>query len=119
MVMPFPGYPHEDSDEDLMGHIAHFAGLLRPNPNEMARLAPLVQIGQAELQMRTTRSLIEAIEVFKRSSEESSRTLNQAISDLKKSSEDAAKRILTVTRFLVVLTVALFGATLALIFTSR
>jgi len=119
MVMPSDGYPHEDSDEELVAHIAHFTGLLTPTPNDMARIAPLVQIGQAELQMRTTRSLIGAIDAFKRSSEESSQMLNGAVAELKTSSGQAARELLVLTWFLIGLTAALFGATVALTFTSR
>jgi hypothetical protein len=70
MVMPYGGYPHELTDDDLVKAVVHFAGLLKPTPDDVARFAPLVQIGQAELQMRTTRSLIEAIDTFKVSSEQ-------------------------------------------------
>ncbi len=100
MVMPFPGYPHAESDEDLIDHIAHFSKVLERNLYQAAQHAPMVQIGLAEQQRRATRSLIEAIDTFK------------------VSSGRAADRILVVTWFLVGLTLALLGATIALIVTS-
>jgi len=113
--MPFPGYPNLPDDE-LAGAVTHFAGLLKPNPQEMTQFAPLVEIGQAELQRRMMQSLKGSIDSFRVSTTDATQTLNNAISDLQKSSERAASRIMWLTVGLVALTLALFGATLALIF---
>ena len=84
----------------------------------MARIAPLVEIGQAELQMRGNRALRDAIDVFRDSSEDASKALNRAIDQLRISSEAAAKRLLRPTRILVGLTVVLLCATIALFVTA-
>ena len=118
--MTMPQYPHAFSDDELMVAVEQLARSLGPRPhiNDVMRTAPLIEIGQAELQIRATRALRESIEVFRDSSAEASRTLNTAIAELKSTSEIAAKRIQVLTGFLVVLTLALLGATIALIVTS-
>jgi hypothetical protein len=64
MSMP-SGYPHDLPNEEIERVMATYARGLSSNINDVIRCAPLVQIGQVELQVRATHSLTEAIEAFR------------------------------------------------------
>lgn len=115
MTLP-PDYPHDMTDENLEQHVrAYMAMLSTTDVNMVMSRAPLVQIGQVELQLRAGRALRDAIGDFETTSRASSDDLYQAIDDFKKASDRAAGRLAFATWVLVGLTVALLGATIALI----
>ena|GEM_PF-3524523 len=64
--------------------------------------APLIEVGQAELQIRASRQLRNAIDGLKTSSEHASSDLRQAVDFFRTSSEQAANRIFRITWALVV-----------------
>ena len=117
MSMP-PGYPHDLSDEQVEEVIATYSAGLSPNINDVMRSAPLVQIGQTELQIRASRQLRDAISDFNESSESASSELKSAVEAFDASSRAAAEKLSKLTWLLVALTVALLGVTIALIVTS-
>jgi len=117
MSLP-PGYPQDLPDEEVLKVMRSFASALSPNINDVMRSAPLVEIGQAELQIRASRQLREAIEDFKTSSERASEDLRHAVDSLRVSSKRAADRLWNLTWALVALTACLLGVTIALIVTA-
>jgi len=83
--------------------------------NDRLFLGVAIQIAQAEMQRRATYKLRDAVAAFETSSRAASAELHQAITDFKDASDSAANRLQGATWVLVVLTIALLGATIALI----
>jgi hypothetical protein len=80
------GYPHDLPDEEVIKIMKKLAEGLSPNINDVMRVTPLIELGQAELQIRASNRL-----------------------------KDATSKVFWLTVALVLLTACLVGATIALI----
>jgi hypothetical protein len=100
MTLP-PDYPHNMTDENLEQYVRFLTTQLSTTDmGTVMTRAPVVQVGQIELQLRAVRALRDAID------------------DFKKASDKAAGRLVVATWVLVALTLGLLGATIGLIVTA-
>jgi hypothetical protein len=83
------GYPHDLPDEEVIKIMKKLAEGLSPNINDVMRVTPLIELGQAELHIQASNRL-----------------------------KDATSKVFWLTVALVVLTACLVGATIALIVVS-
>jgi hypothetical protein len=116
-MIPGPN-PNQMSDDELEEQISALSNVFTGHINDVMRIAPKIQVLQAEQQRRATLVLREATQSFQVASVAASGELVKAINAFKSESAATASRLQFATWVLVGLTVALLAVTVALIVTT-